>query len=69
MFDVSGLIWFLMAVLSRVEYTYPVGIYQLKVNRRNTRTSCEICLKLTNKTPERRLVSLLLLLNIFHTLF
>ena len=25
-----------------------------KVNNRNTRTSCEICSKLTIKTPERR---------------
>ena len=32
----------------------PVGIYQLKVNNRNTRTRCEICSKLTIKTPERR---------------
>ena len=32
---------------------YPVGIYLLKVNNRNTRTRCEICSKLTKKTPER----------------
>ena len=31
----------------------PVGIYLLKVNNRNTRTRCEICSKLTIKTPER----------------
>ena len=30
------------------------GIYLLKVNNRNTRTRCEMCLKLTRKTPERR---------------
>ena len=41
----------------------------VQVNNRNTRTRCEICSKLTIKTPERRLVSLLLTLNIFHTLF
>ena len=29
-------------------------IYGLKVNNRNTRTRCEICSKLTKKTPERR---------------
>ena len=29
------------------------GIYLLKVNKRNTRTKCDICLKLTIKTPER----------------
>ena len=34
----------------------PVGIYMFKVNNRNTRTRCEICSKLTIKTP-------------FHTLF
>ena len=32
----------------------PVGIYLLKVNNRNTRARCEICSKLTIKTPERR---------------
>ena len=32
----------------------PVGIYLLKVNNRNTRIRCEICSKLTIKTPERR---------------
>ena len=30
------------------------SIYLLKVNNRNTRTKCEICSKLTIKTPERR---------------
>ena len=29
----------------------PAGIYLLKVNNRNTRTRCEICSKLTTKTP------------------
>ena len=51
----------------------PAGIYLLKVNNRNTITRCEICSKLIIKTPEQRqcviLVSLLLTLNIFHTLF
>ena len=32
----------------------PAGIYLLKVNNRNSRTRCEICWKLTIKTPERR---------------
>ena len=32
---------------------FPVCIYLLKVNNRNTRKSCEICSKLTIKTPER----------------
>ena len=31
--------------------SYPVGIYLLNVNNRNTRTRCEICSKLTIKTP------------------
>ena len=31
----------------------PVAIYLLKVNNRNTRKMCEICSKLTVKTPER----------------
>ena len=33
---------------------FPAGNYMLKVNNRNTRTRCEICSKLTKKTPERR---------------
>ena len=32
----------------------PVGFYQLNINNRNTRPRCEICSKLTIKTPERR---------------
>ena len=32
----------------------PAGVYLLKVNNRNTRTSCEICSKLTIKIPKRR---------------
>ena len=32
---------------------FPAGIYLLKVNNRNTGTKCEICSKLTTKTPER----------------
>ena len=32
----------------------PAGIYLLKVNIRNIRTRCEICSKLTIKTPEQR---------------
>ena len=36
--------------IGRIEHL----IYLLKVNNRNTRTRCEICSKLTIKTPERR---------------
>ena len=32
-----------------------IGINMFKVNKKNTRTRCEIYLKLTIKTPERRL--------------
>ena len=32
----------------------PVYTYLLKVNNRNTRKRCEMCSKLTIKTPERR---------------
>ena len=35
----------------------PAGIYLLKFNNRNTRTRCEICSKLTIKTPERQHIS------------
>ena len=48
------------------------GNYMFKVNNKNTRTRCEILSKLTITIPERRhgvvLASLLLTLNIFHTL-
>ena len=33
---------------------FSAGIYLFKYNNRNTRTRCEICSKLTIKTPERR---------------
>ena len=32
---------------------YPAGNHIFKVNHRNTRARCEICSKLTIKTPER----------------
>ena len=38
---------------SSLEYS-PAGNYMFKVNNRNTGTRCEICPKLTIKTPERR---------------
>ena len=60
----------------RKRWPNPVGIHLLKVNNKNARARCEICSKLTIKTPERRydviglvLVSLLLTLDIFHPLF
>ena len=33
-------------------FSIPAGNYMFKVNNRNTRTRCEICSKLTIKTPE-----------------
>ena len=45
-------------------YCNPANIYFFKINNRNTRKSCEICSKLTIKTPE---LLTLLNLNIFHT--
>ena len=33
---------------------YLAGTYMFKVNNRNTKTRCKICLKLTIKTPEWR---------------
>ena len=36
------------------KYIYPVNIYLFKINKRtirNIRNRCEICLKLTRKTP------------------
>ena len=47
---------------------YPLGIYLLEVNNKNTKSKCGICSKLTIKTPDIK-TSLLLTLNIFHTLF
>ena len=41
-------------VLRTLPNIYPAGSYMFKVNNRNTRTRCEICSKLTIKTPERR---------------
>ena len=38
----------------RTLVTCPAGDYIFKVNNRNTKTRCEICSKLTIKTPERR---------------
>ena len=39
----------------------PANTYLLKVNNRKSRKRCEICSKLTIKTPERRLLVFLLL--------
>ena len=44
----------LSSVFETLKTTIPAGNYMFKVNNRNTRTRCEICSKLTIKTPERR---------------
>ena len=56
--NMSHIFW-LLKICYYDSYAFPVGIYLLKFNNRNTRTSCKICLKLTIKTPERRRQSIL----------
>ena len=41
------------ALLLSPEFHIPVGIYLLKVSNKINRTRCDICSKLTIKTPER----------------
>ena len=44
-----------LCIYQRVKtISYPVGIYLLKFNNKNTRARCEICSTLTIKTPEQR---------------
>ena len=43
---------------------YPAGIYMLRFNKRNTRTRCEICSKLTIKIPEPGVVQVSLFLRL-----
>ena len=40
--------------LSWIFSNNPAGNYMFKVDNKNTRTRCEICSKLTIKTPEQR---------------
>ena len=44
-----------LSVISCVKHLFVHGLHSkyLTVNNRNTRAKCEICLKLTIKTPER----------------
>ena len=37
-----------------LEASFPAGNLMFKVNNRKTRTRCELCSKLTIKTPKRR---------------
>ena len=43
-----------MHIKKRKRKRNPAGNYMFKVNNKNTRTTCEICSKLTIKIPERR---------------
>ena len=51
-----GLLFFLVEKGIKVKFdsTVLAGFYLLKVSNRNTRSRCQICPKLTIKTPERR---------------
>ena len=40
-------------VYLKILFSNPAGYYMFKVNNRSTRAKCEICPKLTIKTPER----------------
>ena len=40
--------------LRKIYRNTSVGNYMFKVNNRNVTTRCEVCSKLTIKTPERR---------------
>ena len=54
----NGVRWGTMKQSQQLLYllflSLPTGNYMFKVNNRNPRTRCEICSKLTIKTPERR---------------
>ena len=45
---------FILIIARKKVGLYPAGNYMFKVNNKNFRTGCEICLKLTTKIPERR---------------
>ena len=47
----------------------PTSNNMLKVNNRNTRAKCDICSKLTTKTPERRHHGGVLLLVKLHAIY
>ena len=55
-FKIALFVWYI--ILDFVPYSLfkyiPAVNYMFKVNKRNTRTRCEICSKLTMKTPELR---------------
>ena len=53
-FKIPSTLCVIVDKVKNVRCTFSASIYLLKVNNRNTRTSCEIFSKLTIKTPERR---------------
>ena len=58
--DTSNTLKFNLSYLSHFHCSgyIPAGNYMFKANNKNTRTRCEICLKLKIKTPERLLLTL-----------
>ena len=50
---ISGSVYKAMNKTFDCKWPNPAGNYMFKVNNRTTRTRCEICSKLTMKTPER----------------
>ena len=52
--------FYFVPIIQYLNSLHPSDNYIVKVNNRNTRARCEICSKLTIKTPELVLVFLLL---------
>ena len=52
----TGMVWsFFQFELKKLQKVILIKmIYMFKINNKNTRTRCEICPKLTKKTPEQR---------------
>ena len=58
----------LLVLITKSRDRYPVGNYLFKVNSRNSRISCEICSKLTIRTPEHNSEHILHLVLVFLSL-
>ena len=52
-----------------LKHGFLANMYLFKVSNTDIRTTCKKCSKFTRKTPDPRLVSLMLTLNIYNTLF
>ena len=59
---------FIFCAVTQCRPQYPANFYMFKINNGNTRKSCEICSKLTIKTPERRRRSGAFIINFEHIL-